>query len=156
MEDMRQAGAESVADRVTATLGEISGLITHYDPEASVPTSGVFVPIESTALHPALVDAFKREYSGGLFKHQAAAIDRALGGTNTVVATRTSSGKSLIYLAPVFDALLRDIDSTALFIYPQKALANDQHSKLTEIAKRIEPLRRRVTARPYMMSRYDG
>ena len=70
---------------------------------------------------------------------KAAAIDRALGGTITVVATRTSSGKSLIYLAPVFDALLRDIDSTALFIYPQKALAGDQLAKLRELAGSFPP-----------------
>ncbi|MCY2977582.1 MAG: DEAD/DEAH box helicase [Planctomycetota bacterium] len=51
-------------------------------------------------------------------------------GNNTIVATRTSSGKSLIFSLPALDVVCRDADSTALFLYLQKALANDQYAKL--------------------------
>ena len=49
-----------------------------------------------------------------------------------MATTRTSSGKSLVYSLPVLDALVRDPESTSLFIYPQKALANDQLLKLSD------------------------
>ena len=59
-----------------------------------------------------------------------------------MVATRTSSGKSLIYSIPVFDRLLTEPDSTALFLFPQKALANDQLQKFTAAADDLPSLAR--------------
>ena len=61
-----------------------------------------------------------------LYTHQHAAIAHILAGQNTVVATPTASGKSLIYTLPVFQTFLRDPSAKALYLFPLKALAQDQ------------------------------
>lgn len=61
-----------------------------------------------------------------LYSHQAEAIDLVQAGRDVVVATPTASGKSLIYALPVIERFLFDRESTSLFLFPLKALANDQ------------------------------
>ena len=61
-----------------------------------------------------------------LYAHQAQTIDRVRAGIHTVAATRTASGKTLTYALPVFEAVVNDASTCALFIYPLKALAQDQ------------------------------
>jgi DEAD/DEAH box helicase domain-containing protein len=61
-----------------------------------------------------------------LYAHQAQTIDRVRAGIHTVAATQTASGKTLTYTLPVFEAILADVSASALFIYPLKALAQDQ------------------------------
>lgn len=70
-----------------------------------------------------------------LYRHQAAAMDAAMSGENIVLATSTASGKTLAFLLPVFETLGRDPESTALFLYPTKALANDQLKAVQELEK---------------------
>ncbi|MBK6563024.1 DEAD/DEAH box helicase [Candidatus Amarobacter glycogenicus] len=64
------------------------------------------------------------------FVHQAAAIGNALAGKNTVVVTPTASGKTLCYNAPVLSAILKDPTTRALYLFPTKALAQDQLDEL--------------------------
>ncbi|MFQ5978736.1 MAG: DEAD/DEAH box helicase [Candidatus Heimdallarchaeota archaeon] len=66
----------------------------------------------------------KRKYR--LYSHQAEAIELLLQGENAIVTTPTASGKSLIFLIPILNALLADDNASALLLYPTKALANDQ------------------------------
>lgn len=61
-----------------------------------------------------------------LYTHQHAAISHILAGRNTVVATPTASGKSLIYTLPVFQTCCAEPAAKALFLFPLKALAQDQ------------------------------
>ena len=61
-----------------------------------------------------------------LYAHQALATDTVRAGRSVVVATPTASGKSLIYTLPVLESLLRDPDAHALYLFPLKALAQDQ------------------------------
>ncbi|MDL2306812.1 DEAD/DEAH box helicase [Desulfovibrio sp. OttesenSCG-928-C06] len=61
-----------------------------------------------------------------LYSHQAQAIDALRAGQNVVVATPTASGKSLIYTLPVIERCLHDPDARSLFLFPLKALAQDQ------------------------------
>ena len=61
-----------------------------------------------------------------LYSHQADAIRHVTSGRSVVIVTGTASGKTLCYTVPVVDAVLDDPLSTALFIYPTKALAQDQ------------------------------
>ncbi|KAI8198916.1 DEAD/DEAH box [Colletotrichum sp. SAR11_239] len=67
------------------------------------------------------------------FAHQAEAINGLLGGQHVVVATSTSSGKSLIYQLPVIHALEKDYHTRAMYIFPTKALAQDQKRSLREM-----------------------
>ena len=62
--------------------------------------------------------------AGGLWTHQAAAVDLARAGTSVAVSTGTASGKSLCYQLPVAEAALAG--GTALLLFPTKALAQDQ------------------------------
>lgn len=61
-----------------------------------------------------------------LYSHQADATDHIRAGHSIVVSTPTASGKSLIYNLPVLDMRLRDPDARALYLFPLKALAQDQ------------------------------
>jgi DEAD/DEAH box helicase domain-containing protein len=68
-----------------------------------------------------------------LYAHQAEAINNLHAGHHVVVATSTSSGKSLIYQIPVLHALEQDPLSRAMYIFPTKALAQDQRRSLKEM-----------------------
>ena len=65
-----------------------------------------------------------------LYRHQSDAINLARIGENIVIATPTASGKTLAFNIPVFEALMMDPQACALYIYPMKALANDQLNTL--------------------------
>lgn len=67
------------------------------------------------------------------YAHQAEALNDLHEGQNVVVATSTSSGKSLIYQLPVLHALESDYNSRAMYIFPTKALAQDQKRSLKEM-----------------------
>jgi DEAD/DEAH box helicase domain-containing protein len=69
-----------------------------------------------------------------LYTHQAEAIDHALAGRNVVVVTPTASGKTLCYNAPVLGSILRDSSARALYLFPTKALAQDQLAELHQMA----------------------
>src|SRR5260221_688404 len=71
---------------------------------------------------------------GGLWTHQAQAIDLARAGRSLAVATGTASGKSLCYQVPIADEVIRSAGrSTALLVYPTKALAQDQLRSLAAL-----------------------
>jgi DEAD/DEAH box helicase domain-containing protein len=69
-----------------------------------------------------------------LYTHQAEAIEHALAGRHVVVITPTASGKTLCYNAPVLQSILRDSSSRALYLFPTKALAQDQLAELHQMA----------------------
>ena len=67
-----------------------------------------------------------------LYTHQALAIEHALARHNVVITTPTASGKTLCYNAPVLSSILRDPSTRALYLFPTKALAQDQLAELHE------------------------
>ena len=69
-----------------------------------------------------------------LYQHQVSATDAVRKGENILVSTPTASGKSLIYNLPVFEQIMRVPDSTALYLFPLKALAQDQLRSIMELA----------------------
>ncbi len=75
-----------------------------------------------------------------LYSHQVEAIEGIRGGGNVVVVTGTASGKTLCYNIPVIENLLDDPSAKALFLFPTKALAQDQLRGLTRLAARSERL----------------
>ena len=74
-----------------------------------------------------------------LFRHQAEAWEAARRGENVVVTTGTASGKSLAFNLPVLDAIAREPKTRALYLYPTKALSQDQARSLAEL--RLKGLR---------------
>jgi DEAD/DEAH box helicase domain-containing protein len=87
-----------------------------------------------------------------LYTHQAAAVELALAGRNVVITTPTASGKTLCYNAPVLSGVLADPAARALYLFPTKALAQDQLAELHGIC---EQLSRRVEAEIGVFT-YDG
>jgi DEAD/DEAH box helicase domain-containing protein len=77
-------------------------------------------------LHPELAGLLSRRGIGGLYTHQAAAMDALRAGRDVVVATGTASGKSLCYQIPIVEAALGGTNDSALLLFPTKALAQDQ------------------------------
>jgi DEAD/DEAH box helicase domain-containing protein len=69
----------------------------------------------------------------GLYEHQRDAWDAAARGENLILATGTASGKSLAFNLPVLDAIAREPKERALYLYPTKALAQDQARALAEL-----------------------
>jgi len=77
-----------------------------------------------------------------LYRHQADAVDLIRSGRHVVVATPTASGKTLIYNLPVLENILKNHDSKSLYIFPLKALAQDQlrtFETLSRYTKEISP-----------------
>ncbi len=68
----------------------------------------------------------------GLYAHQAEAINHIRSGRSIVTATQTASGKSLIYNLPIFEHLLANPSDHALYLFPLKALAQDQLRTIVE------------------------
>lgn len=70
-----------------------------------------------------------------LYRHQCRTLESLRKGKNVIITTPTASGKTLAFNLPVFETLSADEDATALYIYPAKALANDQLKTLQELEK---------------------
>ncbi|MDF9408229.1 MAG: ATP-dependent RNA helicase DbpA [Pelotomaculum sp. PtaB.Bin013] len=85
-------------------------------------------------LHPKILAYVQSKFQGKLYLHQALGIDAALRGENVVLATGTASGKTISFALPVFNELLTEQNSRALFFYPTKALAGDQLKALQDMA----------------------
>src|SRR5207302_2065505 len=87
-------------------------------------------------LHPALLESLARAGVGELYAHQADALAAAREG-HTIVTTGTASGKSLAFNLPVLDTLAHDARARAIYLYPTKALAQDQARKLSALHARF-------------------
>ena len=85
----------------------------------------------------AVADILQAAGVTSLYSHQAEGISKALDGENVVVATPTASGKTLVYNVPVITTLLENPDAHALYIFPLKALVQDQHDELHTLLQRL-------------------
>lgn len=75
-----------------------------------------------------------------LYSHQAEAINNLYDGSNVIVSTSTSSGKSLIYQIPMLHELEQDLNARGMYIFPTKALAQDQRRSMKELLSFIPGL----------------
>ena len=88
----------------------------------------------SKPLKPALRERLESLGISALYSHQVQALNAICTGKNVIVATPSASGKTLCYHLATLEAILDDKDSRALYIFPTKALAQDQLRGLKEIA----------------------
>ncbi len=93
--------------------------------------SGTFEPFPLD-LHPKLMKALLRLGYHALFSHQLTAWNDIKNGKNVVVTTGTGSGKTLCYNLPVLDCILREPNTRALYLFPTKALTQDQFNTLNK------------------------
>jgi DEAD/DEAH box helicase domain-containing protein len=81
-----------------------------------------------------LVSALAQRGFRELYTHQAIAIDHVLAGRHVVITTPTASGKTLCYNIPVLNAVLADDSTRAMYLFPTKALAQDQLAELDRLS----------------------
>jgi DEAD/DEAH box helicase domain-containing protein len=89
-----------------------------------------------------------------LYTHQATSYELISADKNVIIVTGTASGKTLCYNLPVIDRLLRDHTATALYIFPTKALAQDQFSVLKSISAQL--MEQNLPADVFRAAIYDG
>src|SRR3954447_1667594 len=112
------------------------------DPDSSVraihhqpPSEGVYADLP--AINERLRLALEKRGISRLYSHQADAFTRIGAGKNVVIVTPTASGKTLCYNLPVLDLLLRDDAARAMYLFPTKALAEDQLHEFHETVEEM-------------------
>jgi DEAD/DEAH box helicase domain-containing protein len=88
-------------------------------------------------LPPAVSDILNAANITALYTHQAEGIKHVLAGRHVVIATPTASGKTLVYNIPVLTTLLQDRSSHALYLFPLKALEQDQYDELYTLMAKL-------------------
>ena len=128
---------EAARERMAARQTGLFGAIERFEEWMARPDSpvrairrqearpGEFVDFPE-ALAPGLQRALVTRGIPQLYSHQAEAFQHAAGGKNVVVVTPTASGKTLCYNLPVLNGLVADPHGRALYLFPTKALAEDQ------------------------------
>src|SRR5579862_4158414 len=96
-----------------------------------------FCPVPAW-VRPELAAAYRAKGIERLFSHQAAAAELARGRKDFVVVTPTASGKTLCYNLPILNSALENPDTRALYLFPTKALAQDQLAELHDLATRLD------------------
>jgi DEAD/DEAH box helicase domain-containing protein len=102
-------------------------------------------------VHRDLREAYQAKGIRQLYTHQAAAAEAVHAGKNVVIVTPTASGKTLCYNLPVLHAVLENPDTRALYLFPTKALAQDQLAELYDLNQRLEKAEERDPS-----SQYEG
>jgi DEAD/DEAH box helicase domain-containing protein len=133
--------ARSTIDAVEEALGALAA--THRGD--NVLTAWKLIPAREARfrpvpdwLRPELAAAYRAKGIENLYSHQAAAAELARDGRNIVVVTPTASGKTLCYNLPIVNAIVENPDTRALYLFPTKALAQDQLAELHDLAKRLD------------------
>src|SRR5580704_1559371 len=137
---LARVGNSSTLTRVTQVLdsfaardrdGEILTAVRHYPArEAQWAEFPEWV-------HADLRAAYNAKGIRQLYTHQATAAEAVRAGKNVVIVTPTASGKTLCYNLPVLDAVLANDDARALYLFPTKALAQDQLAELNDLNGRL-------------------
>jgi DEAD/DEAH box helicase domain-containing protein len=115
---------------------QIAENIAHW--ERVPPRTARTVPLPDD-LHPALREGLLSQGIRSLYLHQSQSWSLSRAGNHVAIATGTASGKTLCYNLPVLDALLRDEPARALYLFPTKALAQDQRKHISNLQPLISP-----------------
>jgi DEAD/DEAH box helicase domain-containing protein len=125
------ASTEAVLERMLEEPSLARGVIHH---EVLPARDAEFAPFPGW-VDPRIRAGLASRGISELYTHQAAAIDAVHAGQDVVVVTPTASGKTLCYAVPVLQAITEDAASRALFLFPTKALGQDQVAELTELTR---------------------
>ena len=145
----RRARAPSSVESIVAHLKSNPAMrerIVHWNEFAARDAVLCDLP---AGLDPRLKALLEQRGLGRLYSHQRQAIDHALEGRDVLVTTSTASGKTLCYVAPVMQRLLEtDGKARALFLFPTKALSQDQSASLNALIGDL--------GQPWHSFTYDG
>ena len=125
------AGVERVLAQILAEPSLASGVVHSATISAR---QADFVPMPEW-LDRRIVAGLAGRGISSLYRHQAEAISAVRAGEDVVVVTPTASGKTLCYLVPTLQALAEDPTARALFLFPTKALGQDQVAELGELSR---------------------
>ena len=103
------------------------GQLTHVETLPSAPAGYASIQL------PPLLASYLERNGIRLYRHQAEAIEAFRSGRDVIITTPTASGKTLAFNIPILEALIEDDAASAIYVYPLKALANDQLGKLKAI-----------------------
>ncbi len=117
------------------------------------PQGAVFGELDNP-LCPELQACLKSLGISALYSHQTEALNAILAGKNVIIATPSASGKTLCYHLATLNALLHDKHSRALYIFPTKALAQDQLRSVKQILSETKELSQRLS--PGAVATFDG
>ncbi len=150
----------SSIEPVRAALEGLAARDRSGDPEGSGLTTLQHIPARPAEyapmpdwVRPELAAAYAAKGVSQLYSHQAEAAETVYAGRNTVVVTPTASGKTLCYNLPILNSILEDSDTRALYLFPTKALAQDQLAELYDLARRLESP---AGGQPFGVFTYDG
>jgi DEAD/DEAH box helicase domain-containing protein len=137
------ASLETVVTQLEAAHREPDSAVRaiHHQPASD----GEFAEMPA-AVDPKLREALEKRGIRQLYTHQAEAFEQIDAGKNVVIVTPTASGKTLCYNLPVLNLLLRDDGARAMYLFPTKALAEDQ---LQEFHGAVEQLGSEIRAFTY-------
>src|SRR5262245_28097324 len=127
-----------LADLIDRLVGESAGAVTALRRFPARPARTVSIP---DTVEPRLGEALRARGVEALYTHQAETLSVLAKGGHAVVVTPTASGKTLCYNLPVLQALLTEPAARALYLFPTKALAQDQLAELEELARALPDLR---------------
>ena len=122
--------AQALAEHFTQSMQENDSPVRAVRHQPAKPAK--FGPFPEN-LDPALRSALEIRGIENLYSHQSIAVTLALAGKNVVVVTPTASGKTLCYNLPVAQAILADPTARAIYLFPTKALAEDQRLELQRL-----------------------
>jgi DEAD/DEAH box helicase domain-containing protein len=125
---------EQILDYLRAD-SQIKGNIVHW--KTFAPCAARFAEFPET-LNTRLVATLADRGITQLYTHQAEAIREIIAGNDVVVVTPTASGKTLCYNLPVLNEVMRDPNTRALYLFPTKALSQDQLAELHGLITKLE------------------
>ena len=127
---------ESVVEYLAALMGSERFGPQVVDTRHFPPAKRICAPPPPGLAKP-IINLLKEIGIDELYSHQAKAIGHILKGEDVLVATPTASGKSLIYNLPVFNAIINQPYARALYLFPLKALAQDQVGTIDAMAAQL-------------------
>ena len=142
----RSLAVRTAQDSVTlARVREIVEQLAARDRSGEVLTAVHHIPAREAQyapmpewVRPELAAVYAEKGVANLYTHQAAVANAVHAGRNAVVVTPTASGKTLCYNLPVLNAVLENPDTRALYLFPTKALAQDQLAELHDLSARLD------------------
>jgi DEAD/DEAH box helicase domain-containing protein len=138
----------ALAVRRTGPLASVKEIVDHLaarDHTGEVITAVHHIPAREAQWNPVpdwvgpeLSAAYAAKGVEKLYSHQARTVQAVHAGSNAVVVTPTASGKTLCYNLPILNAVLENADTRALYLFPTKALAQDQLAELHDLGERLD------------------
>jgi len=125
-------------EKILNELKKYNKISSHFTAWRHIPAkSGIYEEFPEWT-EDKLVRILKEKGISKLYSHQASALESIKNKKNVVVVTPTASGKTLCYNLPVLDSILKDENSRAIYLFPTKALSQDQLTELYQLVSALD------------------